>query len=395
MLKELKIEETALLLLLQSENDFSDYIADSDFKDKNWEAFYQLSTRHSIAPLVYFILKSNASYRHVPKNIVTKLHKAFLGNSVQNTYIYYYLSTIIKNLNKNDIPFILLKGAHLSKLVYPDTGACFMTDVDILFKRNDLNRAQTVIKASAFKDNTPNLSIDYHWYIEQFLDLNMNGIWQRAWITEIDGLQVRVLSPEDLIIHLCIHFSFHHDFQSASLRSLYDIRITLDRYADTINWDEVILRSREWKVRNSVYISLLLAKKLIAANVPNEILEILCMPSYTPAKFEWAVQQIFNANPPGQGLSPYFWQLFTPGFSRRKLTSLVKILFPSPEFISQKYDTINGTFHNYLHYFVRVNHKLLRYIKAIVLILIQNTRMREMLHHQIKHIEMKDWLSSE
>ncbi len=392
MLSHLKKEEKLLLYILKTKCKDSHALRTSDFSEINWEALYQLSIQHSVAPLLYFHLNNFFSAKDIPSEILTKLHKIYFSNAAKNLTIYHNLSNIIKTLNENAIPFVLLKGAHLCELVYENISLRSMADVDILFKKKDLNHAQEVINRLGCNND---LNLDYHWYLEQFLNLDMNGIWSRVQSADIGGQQTLVLSPVDLILHLCIHSAFHHNFQFVCLRSLYDIKITIEHYNSDIEWDELIFRSKEWKVQNSVYMSLLLAKNLLQANVPNKVLNKLYSPTFDSEKLDWAIDQIFNTEPGGLSLSPYFWQLFRPGFSLNKVISFAKIIFPSPEFISQKYYTVSGTMQNYLYYFVRFKDHFYMYLKAIFLILCRNDQMQTVLRNQIRQIEMRDWLSSE
>ena len=80
-----------------------------------------------------------------------------------------------------------------------------------------------------------------------------------------------VLSPEDLLLHLCLHAS-RHQFEFG-LRLLYDIRTALDRYGREIQWDRVRSRICDWGVERSAYMALRLARELTNVSYPDALLE--------------------------------------------------------------------------------------------------------------------------
>jgi len=109
---------------------------------------------------------------------------------------------------------------------------------------------------------------------------------------------------------------------------------------------------------------------------------------------EWALEQIFRVKADTLSLSPYFWQLWRPGSFREKATSLLKLIFPSPEFISQKYPTPYGSSKNYLYYLVRLKDHFYRYGHAMWRILIRDKEMAILAKQHIRDLAMREWLSS-
>ena len=80
--------------------------------------------------------------------------------------------------------------------------------------------------------------------------------------------------PEDLLLHLCIHASHHHQF-SCGLRCFYDIAETVARLGPALRWEVLVERTvlRGWQ--RGVYLALHLAGELSGAEVPRDILERL------------------------------------------------------------------------------------------------------------------------
>jgi hypothetical protein len=59
--------------------------------------------------------------------------------------LYRQLKEILIEFNKNNIPVILLKGAHLAQFVYGNIALRLMSDIDLLVKKEDLGCACAII----------------------------------------------------------------------------------------------------------------------------------------------------------------------------------------------------------------------------------------------------------
>ncbi len=220
----------------------------------------------------------------------------------------------------------------------------------------------------------------------------MEKIWERAQLATIAGIKVLVLSPEDLLLHLCLHLAFHHLFQFAGLRTLCDVRETVNHYSPQLDWKQVWHRTSEWGVCNAVYLTLLLARDVIDAQIPHDVMENLKPDGFDQQLREWALEQIFQETNDTLSLSPYFWQLWGPSPLREKLASLRKLLFPPPEFVSQKYPVSFGSLRNYLYYFVRLKDQFMPYIRALWQILVRDKEMRLLVNRQNRNIVMREQL---
>ena len=94
-----------------------------------------------------------------------------------------------------------------------------------------------------------------------------------------------------------------------------------------------------------MHLSLLLARDLVGAAVPEEALEHLEPEGLDGETREWAVGEVFTDGVPGpeREFSPFFWQLWKKGPVREKLGNLRRLLFPSRETLSQTYPVPAGS----------------------------------------------------
>lgn len=394
---EQRIEEELLLSCLGRAMD--EGMADrlKHLSTSEWENVIRLSARHGVTPLLYYRLKAAGLSANLPDAIQQRLRVIYLQSAARNIRLYHELSKVLTVLKDNGIPVIVLKGAYLDEVVYGNTGLRTMDDVDILFRKEDLGRAQQLLMDAGYLSGNSGLLLDVHWGIDLSiadLDIDMERLWKSSRPAAIAGVEVLALSPEDFLLHLCLHLCFHHLFEFAGLRALCDIRETIMHYHSQIPWEQVRRNAKEWGASNSVYLTLLLARDMICAQVPDDVLEDLKPEKVDLQVKEWAIEQIFRQTSDAPSLSPYFWQLWKPGPFREKAASFRKLLFPSPEFVSQKYPSPFGSIRTYFYYTVRFKDHFVRYARATWRIVIRDKKMLLLVKQQNRNIDMREWMSS-
>jgi hypothetical protein len=139
------------------------------------------------------------------------------------------------------------------------------------------------------------------------------------------------------------------------LRSLLDVREIARRFGSLLSWNVVRRRAKEWNARGGVHLVLLLARELVGAEIPAEVIDDLEPGGYDSETRDWALEQIFREPDGDEGveLSPYFWQIWKKGPLKEKARNFHSLVFPSREFISQKYPVPAGSKRTPLWYGVR------------------------------------------
>ena len=143
----------------------------------------------------------------------------------------------MRALRESDIPVIVLKGACLAETIYGNIALRSMGDVDLLVRREDMARVVQILgnlgysagydyrieDELAVNHHLPpmkgprQLTIEVHWTIvdaPHFAALEEKEI-AKTWETRkgcgyCAGASVFMLAPEDLVLHLCVHFTMQH-----------------------------------------------------------------------------------------------------------------------------------------------------------------------------------------
>jgi len=210
-------------------------------------------------------------------------------------HLYRELRPILRCLRNAGIPVIVLKGAFLAEAVYGEVAFRPMCDIDLMVPRAELSKAQMALLDAGGTQTLPTgneffwqehhhppatsirgLSIELHWTIADPAEevwIDPTGLWDRARPATIAGAEVMALSPEDLLLHLCIHFGCSHHLKG--LLPLCDIERTIRVYRNQMDWAKVADLAREWRVARYVGLALALSRSLLNAVVPDDALERL------------------------------------------------------------------------------------------------------------------------
>ena len=358
-----------------------------------WEELVVLADKQRVAPLLYHHIKSHDLTGMLPAHIMTQLYTAFHANGMHNLKLYQEMGQLLKMLQANNIPAIVLKGAYLAQAVYQHRALRYMVDYDIMIQEADLSAAIEIVTALGyrpaqpvrleskavlhhlppfFKDNGAAL-LELHWTITQpnrpYTIEKVDELWTRAQPFSLAGVEALTLCPEDLLLHLSVHAAYHHLFKMG-LRPLYDIAQTVAHFRTELDWDAVCQRSIEWGWSRGVYLILHLSKTLLNAAIPPHVLETL-KPAEVPAQLvETAKAYLFMPDDKSDDtISNNFMRMVgkRPFMDKAKL--LIKRLLISRQELANAYAVPLDSPRLYLYYPIRYrdflmncSQQLLRYL---------------------------------
>jgi hypothetical protein len=165
-------------------------------------------------------------------------------------------------------------------------------DLDVLVRPQDLPAARAALRSLGFthrqqqlfaeshhpyhdpqyfrQTNRSQVCLELHWalWAARFFQIGPEALWERAISTRLHGAQVRILSPEDTLLHLAIHRSR----SALRLRFVCDVAELLRSHSSTLDWDALLARAHRAGARTTMFFTLTLAKDLLAAPLPVEIL---------------------------------------------------------------------------------------------------------------------------
>lgn len=338
---------------------------------QEWEAIAALSLAHGVSTLLLERLRSRAETPCIPASILTDFEAVRVRTAMRNLRLYTELAIVMRALREHDLPFILLKGAHLAELVYENLSLRGMGDVDLLVRESHLAAVKEAIRGLGYSQYIKTAEkmkstsahhlvpfekegaapIEVHWTLPAIARVGAEPaeLWERARPAEIAGCRAFVLAPDDLLLHTCVHASLHHRF-GIGLRPLMDIAAILARYNGALDWDRLHCSAEQWHLSKSVSLTLRVARELVGAPVPDHALTQLPV---NPELIQWAKHQVRTRSQElgdAASVSPRlarFWATPTVG---GKVRQLWRIAFPPREEIARMYSLSPDSLKMYLAY---------------------------------------------
>ncbi|MFN8446303.1 MAG: nucleotidyltransferase family protein [Caldilineaceae bacterium] len=350
---------------------------------EKWRALHELACEQRVSSLFWQRLEMHGLTDLIPESVRLLLQDHYYELTVENLRLYHELGVVLRHLRAQNIPVIVLKGAHLGSLVYPNSALRLMNDVDLLFAQNDIPAVAALFEKLGYAGDETLLlerhfatdhhlpryskadstaSFEVHWlitYPDKAYTIAMNELWQRAQQGTIAGEPVLTLCPEDLLLHICEHATYHHLLEQG-IRFLCDIDALVSRYTSNLDWAAVQERAKQWGWMKGVYLALTLAQRLLGTPIPVAALDQL-QPAHIDSRLvEQAIQQLFADQSESLTVSNEFAQMWGAQSWRQKVQMIGQQIF-APEHIVQRYPVRPGTIKLYLYYPVRLKDLLVRY----------------------------------
>jgi hypothetical protein len=330
---------------------------------KDWQLFQKLALQTSLGPLCYRSLVTSGIY-DIPKEAASFLKRVYTKILAQNILILDEFDRLKVILDQAEIHYVPLKGVRLIGAYYKDAGLRNTSDVDLLFRKNDIQAVRNLMKTNGYrefmvdeyirisaltKNPSPyqyfknSVSIDFHILLNRVgkISLNIADYWGSA--TKKEYSFEFVLNPNLEFIHLCYHLYKHLDGNDNKLIWLTDIYLFIER--EELDWKEIKKYSEEYKCWDEllgiVKLVEIVSEKSI---VPEEYLE-------SESKCLQGLILNYQNNFINSGLTVsnlgLYKQLF---FETEHLSPVQKIvvalgrLFPSKAFLESRYGRVDNYF---------------------------------------------------
>jgi hypothetical protein len=359
---------------------------DNQMAVMNWPEFSQLAVRHSLAGVVYKRLRALAKQSRAPEAALDELRPFYLAQASASMPRTHWLGQILRELHARGIPVIVLKGAYLAEVVYADSAARPMSDIDLLVRQEDLEAAAQTLTDLGYQTSkefwldfelqvgqhlppfmkTGAPPIEVHWRLlepDLPFEIDQAGLWKRACPVKIAGQPALGLYPEDLLLHLCLHATIHR-FQNG-LRATYDIAATIMRFRESLDWNVLVWRARDWRAERALFLWLWLAADLFGAAVPAGVLQELKSIDFGPEQAALTRRLVF-ANPDEQSNIPlHLAELVQAPSTLEKIRLIWQQLFLSPQIMARAYPVKPGSWKVLLYYPVRWWNLFMRAVQPV------------------------------
>ena len=356
-----------------------------------WNVLLTMAKAQKVLPLLFHRLERLGLQPAVPHETWLEMRKTYSSNIARNLRLYGGLGRIVTFLRAEQIPVIALKGLHLAQIIYRNIALRQIGDMDILVPLALVRRAWELLVAHGYQ-NPPGHTVDFdmqtkhqyhvllrlikprpaavemHWSLtrpnerESLSIGDIQGIWDRSTPIDLGGVKMLGLSPEDLLLHLCLHTSYHHRFEFG-LQPSCDIAWTVDHFGAVLDWELLsqLARKRGWE--RGVSLALRLAHDVMGARVPEVALSTLKNGEGEGGIVALAREQIFASQTPVR-VSEYFAHFMGEKSLRGRLRQIFdRIFLPSGTVATARFTGSNSP-RFYWYYLAHLRDMLCRCVRV-------------------------------
>lgn len=272
--------------------------------EDDWRAVAALATQQRVGPLLL-----SRTHLPFPDDVRAQLVARAQVSARRALLLQAAVRELADAASARNLTIVVLKGLHLATSVYPSAGLREMGDIDVLVPAEQLEAVSEVARSLGYTTapmrgvahhHLPpmvrgRVNLEIHW---QLFNDELGRVAAPAGLiarSVPSGLAptARSLSPEDLLLHICVHAAGHHVLEWG-MRPLCDVQAIVHRDGDTLDWNIVGQRAREWNVERSVALVLVLARDYLGVRVPTAVEAQLSAAMPPPALLTDAVDFLFE-----------------------------------------------------------------------------------------------------
>jgi hypothetical protein len=242
-----------------------------------WDRALRLAALNGLGPLVYDRLRGMPTRSLVPDSAWRRLQRDFYVTGFRTARLQAELGRILRAWQRENVPVIVLKGAALAETAWGSVALRPMRDIDVMVPEEAISAAELTLDALGYVkcesyrpaawyrqhhhhlaprlDPASGVVVEVHRNIvapNPSFSLDPRGFGQRAQPQSIAGTEALVLSPEDTVIHLCLHTACDDPFVG-KIQSVADLVQFASCQGHRLRWDEVAERSASHAIARFIH----------------------------------------------------------------------------------------------------------------------------------------------
>lgn len=276
-------------------------IAQSSRSDVDWSELQRSAEFHGVLPLVARNLIEHGT--QLPTGVEQSFRSAYESNLQKNLRFSAELGRIVKQSADQQLRVVPFKGPQLAESVYGDLGSRSFSDLDLLIFSGDLGAAKATLAELGYRPSeelSPAVErlllrtgyersfdcaagknlVELQWAALPYfyaVDLDLDQLLARAGSSIVGCYEISSLSPEDLLLMLCLHAAKH-----LWTRLIWIADIAQTMRTQSIDYGQVADRGRALGIGRILGISYWLAKHVLQAEPPDAAQHLMGADSRVP-----------------------------------------------------------------------------------------------------------------
>ena len=238
--------------------------------DLDWERVLESADHHRLIPAMHTALSGKNG---VPSTLRVRAHK----HAWRVLHFTVELTKIARCFERRGIEFLAHKGPALAQLLYGNPAMRQFGDLDIIVRPRDFVRAKNALMESGYDPglrlsprqeksflrsgyecsfglNSERNLLELQWQIvPRFYSIgfDIDALFSRSVQIDLDGVPLRTMRHEDLLLVLCVHAAKHEWAQLGMLRDIS----TLANF--NLDWNWIVAEARRLGMLKILQVSLL------------------------------------------------------------------------------------------------------------------------------------------
>lgn len=339
------------------------------------EALFSLAKRNDIASILAHALSQSGN-----GDLLTCWTETLSETESRISGYLSELDRIADAFSKEGIGLVALKNGGIARGIYPFVSCCPMGDLDVLVERKHFSRAHELLVSTGyhFQFRSPLEAADLdvaeesggteYWKIlpngsKLWFELQWRpvaGRWIRpdqepaasdliARSVSIPNTSVRLLSPEDNLLQVCLHTAKHSYVRAPGFRLHLDAERIVGAYPG-FDWDLFVERVLKLEVKTAVYLSLLIPRELFGTRIPQQVLKQLAPSQWREKLMTKWLNRVGLFNPLEKKFGDAGYILFT-SLLYDDVSGFLRGVLPDRAFMHNRYGFQNAALLPY--YYVR------------------------------------------
>lgn len=254
----------------------------------DWDRLWRLGHLHEVLPLVMTSIAALGGPARPPEGWSADAQRRRSATLLQNRSLLGELLTTLDALTAAGVEAIPVKGLVLTEMLYGNLALRPAADIDVLVRAEDLPAARDALRGLGYAQEAVPVyearhhpfhdaqyyrpgpfrqtALELHYGLSAPRQFRMDAasLWERSVTAELFGRQLRVLGPEDTLLHLAVHRAR----SPLRLRWLVDIAELLRRGSADLDVEFLLAQARAIGARTSLSMALELSDRLLGAPVP-------------------------------------------------------------------------------------------------------------------------------
>lgn len=289
----------------------------------DWKHLFTITPPDLYACLGYRLAEAGLECQ-CPAALLREARNARLATAAQWLRLRFELRRLAAEFAQRNVDFLVLKGAALAFLAYPDSSLRSVSDIDLLVRSESLSQALEGMRAAGFrcperfvhahpmslmefalageeislpleKPGTRAL-VEIHTQLESaepWFPVPIGRIWESIRKTDLEGLKVCVLDKHEFLFHLVLHLARGNKF-ALGLRPLLDVHLWLQAQAKSLDWEWIASECVRRGYGPWAHLTLRIVRDAFGTRVPASFFDYVASPPALDHLLHLAYEQIWT-----------------------------------------------------------------------------------------------------